>query len=722
MTKKKHQTPYDKFKVIMDKAAGESKADYQGHGKFWNTLSLEELQQVSIYGIRMIAPKEDFDPSGTYQAPAESSCCAPKSSCCEDKEDKEETTSDAANEANDGDSGGPVYFPGRGAASGLVIGLKGDFPFDDTQFPRLPFDGQQVSSEDIQFIEKWIDAGCPENEMPKASEASAEGPVGTAAIDNPLTRGEQSHEAVGNMHTYQANSGQLVQRKNAAYMPHDEREAFRHAIAETQALNKYPFDKRSFLNWGKIHGDSCQHGWEQFLPWHRAYLYEFEQLLQDYVPGVALPYWDWTLPQYQHGLVPTGGVSGIIPELYRCWLDEQSLENLKKNFDPSVINKLKPLLGTKYNSGTEVIWKGEDEIGKAEMTGDLIDAIYAELQKTNPLFHRYRYPGMFYQTDSNGNYILGDKNRPKLIDASNPMGGLFHHQYPTKSEIDDILEIDNWAEFGGGHVANQSFGILSQNPHNTGHIWSGGQNPMADPTQPWSETNTKNGDMFNDLVAFYDPIAWGHHSNVDRLWAKWQSLHPGKNPVDLTDIMIPWQYSIQQLLSISKLGYEYVKGSKMYPSNNNAPITKFKSAPAELHHEVVSTHARAEVRLHKVQKSVDSHYIRVFLNSPDADENTPIVDNDNYVGYIARFGHGDCVGGPGHCAVPSEGSRKFDMRARHHNTPTNHALNATKAVQKLIAKGEKDIHVNVVALGPDGRMAQGSSRLLMDGVSLNFFD
>jgi tyrosinase len=30
-----------------------------------------------------------------------------------------------------------------------------------------------------------------------------------------------------------------------------------------------------------------------FLPWHRAYLWWLEQSLQDLVPGVALPYWDW---------------------------------------------------------------------------------------------------------------------------------------------------------------------------------------------------------------------------------------------------------------------------------------------------------------------------------------------------------------------------------------------------------------------------------------------
>ena len=33
-----------------------------------------------------------------------------------------------------------------------------------------------------------------------------------------------------------------------------------------------------------------------FLSWHRYFLYRFEQQLQSYVPGVMLPYWDWTDP------------------------------------------------------------------------------------------------------------------------------------------------------------------------------------------------------------------------------------------------------------------------------------------------------------------------------------------------------------------------------------------------------------------------------------------
>jgi hypothetical protein len=45
------------------------------------------------------------------------------------------------------------------------------------------------------------------------------------------------------------------------------------------------------VNFG--HGGSGAYG---FGPWHRYFLFLLEQQLQSYVPGVMLPYWDWTDP------------------------------------------------------------------------------------------------------------------------------------------------------------------------------------------------------------------------------------------------------------------------------------------------------------------------------------------------------------------------------------------------------------------------------------------
>jgi hypothetical protein len=47
----------------------------------------------------------------------------------------------------------------------------------------------------------------------------------------------------------------------------------------------------SFVNFG--HGGS---GAYAFFSWHRFFLHRVESQLQGYVPGVMIPYWDWTDP------------------------------------------------------------------------------------------------------------------------------------------------------------------------------------------------------------------------------------------------------------------------------------------------------------------------------------------------------------------------------------------------------------------------------------------
>jgi len=54
-----------------------------------------------------------------------------------------------------------------------------------------------------------------------------------------------------------------------------------------------------------------QHSNQRLLPWHRVFLYLFEEALHNYHPDVCVPYWDWTCPEEQHfpdwlaGIQPT---------------------------------------------------------------------------------------------------------------------------------------------------------------------------------------------------------------------------------------------------------------------------------------------------------------------------------------------------------------------------------------------------------------------------------
>jgi subtilisin family serine protease len=102
-----------------------------------------------------------------------------------------------------------------------------------------------------------------------------------------------------------------VVRKDCRDLSPDEIDKYREAFRRLQALEPRPnplpgpidarlLNPRSYTYWALIHTHTCPHGNWWFLPWHRAYLYYFEQTLReavaDYRPDVplAIPYWNWT--------------------------------------------------------------------------------------------------------------------------------------------------------------------------------------------------------------------------------------------------------------------------------------------------------------------------------------------------------------------------------------------------------------------------------------------
>lgn len=86
---------------------------------------------------------------------------------------------------------------------------------------------------------------------------------------------------------------QLRHRRSARRLSKRQLADLREAVTLAQGIG----DDRGYQYWAGIHGlpnpQYCRHGDPLFLPWHRAYLYFFEKALQDRVPGVTLPWWDW---------------------------------------------------------------------------------------------------------------------------------------------------------------------------------------------------------------------------------------------------------------------------------------------------------------------------------------------------------------------------------------------------------------------------------------------
>lgn len=86
------------------------------------------------------------------------------------------------------------------------------------------------------------------------------------------------------------------ERKNALALPAND-PVFKKYADAVKAMHALPqADGRNWIRQAKIHADNCTHGTVDFLPWHRHYLNQFEQICGELIGDdkFALPYWDWT--------------------------------------------------------------------------------------------------------------------------------------------------------------------------------------------------------------------------------------------------------------------------------------------------------------------------------------------------------------------------------------------------------------------------------------------
>lgn len=694
---------YLQVKAILDAAAGDSKADYGGAGRFW-AHGVEALTTAEVFGIRLIA-----------DAPTASACgCRAQSS--------------------------------RGEASELIKGLRGEAPFDGRQFPPLPWGGTQVAAADIDRISAWIDAGCPTD--PKGVELS----IAIEAVEtrSPVATREIAEFSLADETDAWADAypSEPRRRMNIDCMSERQVERLRRGFRRLYDLNKWPEDRRSYNNQALVHQNHCQHGWEWFLPWHRAYLYEFEQNLQDFEPGLMLPYWDFTMPAYRPD-EPDKGC--IIPPALQAFLTEEAAQRLVAELDPAPDADQKTAIldlatsGARFTSQHAFFCNLIQKIGYAAVSPDpsnvnrqrIIDA----LLMSNALWYPLRYPAE-YQGGGTINQVI-------------------HYHYPSADDIAQILSLNNFRDFGGGGIYDAAFGFLDQNPHNTMHIWTGGQNPdagadayvCADARAAAAEVEPRGrdaslgrlamrrntaaqiagrrfhartdlysqpalGDMFSNLTASYDPVFWPIHVNIDRIWWEWQKRNPNAAPSDLDGVLSPWNYTVRDTLDIAPFGYEYVRSAYFMPVGLEADVSRFVSQPIAIP-QAARAFTRAEIRLHQVPQLIRSCFVRAFLNAPGADATTPVKDNPHFAGYISIFGHGACYGGPGHCDIPPAQSRAWDLRSRSHNALRTHRIDVTAAARRQLDLGDA-LQITLVVIGGDYR--EETDVLKLQGVSISLLD
>ncbi|HZQ43146.1 MAG TPA: tyrosinase family protein [Acidobacteriaceae bacterium] len=156
-----------------------------------------------------------------------------------------------------------------------------------------------------------------------------------------------------------------------------------------------------------------------------------------------------------------------------------------------------------------------------------------------------------YLTPANSGNSLWDKNRDPGIAG----GGALPTSDGTTARLNTLFGLTDFATFGG---SASSAGACENDPHNLIHSDVG---PAPYPYE----------DMGNLGYAARDPIFFGHHCNIDKIWAEWNGQtgsHPGdyKNPTDAAFLNAKWSFydENQNVVSISAANVLDYSGNLRY--------------------------------------------------------------------------------------------------------------------------------------------------------------
>jgi Common central domain of tyrosinase len=223
------------------------------------------------------------------------------------------------------------------------------------------------------------------------------------------------------------------------------------------------------------------------------------------------------------------------------------------------------------------------------------------------------------------------------------------------------------------------------------------------------------GDMGSIGTSAFDPVFWAHHAMIDRIWYQWQLRHGVNNiPPEYLDLALFPGLTVRQVLDVRALGYDYAAGAvaagtDVPPSvgganagevagggeDSNEPIPptegeRYQSEPLPV--GALDTNVyRADIEFYDVDHAGASYEGRVYLNNPDANADTG-YDDPSYAGSYHIFGHGGCLGDPGHCEVKPR--RPYDPRPAHPLTKAKKVVIATDKVEEAIERdGEVTVYV-----------------------------
>ena len=106
-------------------------------------------------------------------------------------------------------------------------------------------------------------------------------------------------------------------------------------------------------------------------------------------------------------------------------------------------------------------------------------------------------------------------------------------------------------------------------------------------------------------------------------------------------------------------------------------------------------YVRSDLEIYGIYHGGPSYEGRIFLNNSKAVQTTARTRENGYAGSFYIFGHGGCLGDPGHCEVNEENREEYDFRPPHPLTPAKKKVTVTETLRE-IAKTNKTATITVV--------------------------
>ncbi|KAL7267388.1 hypothetical protein RUND412_010029 [Rhizina undulata] len=416
----------------------------------------------------------------------------------------------------------------------------------------------------------------------------------------------------------------------------------------------------------------CAHRSTLFPTWHRPYMLLLEQTIQAEAVKLAkkftgearntylkaanrlrLPYWDWAAND------------SVLP---RAMVYDKILIAVPGKEEGRVDTKRIPNPLLKYN------FQDKSFLEKYFKDGEQADQKFG-VQKWSDHLETLRCP------DETGESQLD------VVDQQ-----MRRNHYALRDGVFKLMGVNEWGAFSNtlieaGMSANNYQSL--EGLHDTIHGLCG-----IDPSP-------LDGHMGDPMYAAFDPLFWMHHCNVDRLYALWQTLHPGVHVVEQQSVMDTISEPVGKAQNEKTPLYPFrQRGGKYFTSEDVQrwdSIYEFGYTYPELPAKLFNPDDQGRLKKYCTEK-VNELYAPKDPNWPPVPEKAILEANAALESIPKGRGDGKTHIGRNHYQFAPGKYRPFDVKENHHREwicnirIRNYALDGSFFIHIFLGDFNSEVH------------------------------